>query len=94
MLELPDLPEETDVWVKSEGEVAQGRVVSPAGTPRSYMVDVPSGRLQRNRRHLSAVPPPSQEDGTLPLEIPDPPPKRIMTRSQTGTSTFPPDRLA
>ncbi len=63
VVELPDLPEETKVWVNSEGEKVQGRVVSPADTLCSYVVDVPSGQPQRNRRHLAAVPPPSQEDG-------------------------------
>ena len=92
--ELPTLPEDTDVWIRSEGEPIQGRVVSLANTPRSYVADVPSGQLHRNRHHLSVIPPTSPDDDTQGHYEPDPPPRRIMTRSQTGTPISPPERLA
>lgn len=92
--ELPPLPEDTDVWVQSDGEPLQGRVVSMANAPRSYIVDVPSGLLHRNRQHLSAIPPSSPDGGVPSHKEPDPQPRRIMTRSQTGTPISPPERLA
>ena len=93
--ELPIIPEDTGVWIKSEGEPVQGRVASSATTnPQSYIINVPSGQLQRNRHHLSVIPPISQNDDPQRCEEPDPPPRRIMTRSQTGTPISPPERLA
>ena len=54
--ELPDLPPDTDVWVTSEGQPLQGQVVSDTTRPHSYIVDVPSGQVQRNCKHLSVIP--------------------------------------
>ena len=49
------LPE--SVWIKSDKRPTQGTIHSDATTPRSYWVDTPSGKLRRNRRHLTVVPP-------------------------------------
>ena len=51
------LPEGTTVWIKSDKRPTQGTIHSDATTPRSYWVDTPSGKLRRNRRHLTVVPP-------------------------------------
>ena len=36
--DLPDLPDDTPVWVTTNGTNEPGTVVAPAGTPRSYIV--------------------------------------------------------
>ena len=52
--ELPELPDETAVWVTAGGgEPVRGRVLTQAHTPRSYIVETPSGRVRRNRHHLN-----------------------------------------
>ncbi len=61
--DLPDLPDDTEVWVKTEVEPARGQVISPANSPSSYVVAVPSGQIQRNRQHLSAIPPAPPSEG-------------------------------
>ena len=104
--DLPEIPDNTDVWISTEGGPVEGTVVSQAGRPRSYIVETPSGRVQRNRRHLTVVPSPkndpdpgatSKSSTTLeptdvgqetlppnpPTQLPEEPPRRIMTRSQT-----------
>ena len=66
-----------------------GRVVQPANTPRSYMVETPSGLVRRNLSHLSPRPgegPPA----TVPTE---PQQRTIATPSRTGTYVGPPSRL-
>ena len=50
--ELPDLPEDTDVWVTSGGSLTRGQVQSEANAPRSYLVDTPTGSVRRNRSQL------------------------------------------
>ena len=98
--ELPEIPDDSEVWITSEGRPISGRVVSTGETPRSYVVETDSGELHRNRSQLIVAPAP-QADST-PEAIADPqqpsvsttPPRRILTRTQTGTSIQPPDRLA
>ena len=41
MNELPMLSDDTNVWISSQGEPGQGRVVSSADTLRSYMLLIP-----------------------------------------------------
>ena len=49
---LPLLPEDQSVWVETRGRQIPGRILHTAGTPRSYVVDTPSGQVKRNRTHL------------------------------------------
>ena len=74
---------DADVWVTSE---TRGRVVSRATNPRSYVVETPTGELQRNSTHLNVIPerqtPTSSEQPQV--EPPRTSPRRIVTRSQTG----------
>lgn len=42
------------VWVKNTKDT--GTINGPANTPRSYNIDMPSGRLRRNRSHLRVIP--------------------------------------
>ena len=100
MRDLPPLPDNTEVWITTDREAIRGRVVSPASRLRSYVVETPSGRLQRNRNQLRVVPDQdespesqeSQETDQTPTGS-NPPPKVIMTRSKTGTAICPPTRF-
>nr|XP_057937756.1 cytokine receptor family member b2 isoform X2 [Doryrhamphus excisus] len=42
------------VWVKNTNDA--GTISSPANTPRSYNIDMPSGHLRRNRSHIRVIP--------------------------------------
>jgi len=68
--EMPDIPEDTAVWIRSGNKPQKGRVVACANKPRSYLVDTSTGRLQRNRSHLQVVPYPKPEE--TKSEISDP----------------------
>lgn len=51
---LTPLESDTPVYVKDKD--ITGNVISTADTPRSYLVDTPTGTLRRNRASLSQVP--------------------------------------
>ena len=55
----------TPVWVSSpKGERSQGHVIAPANTPRSYVVETPTGEVKRNSSHLvPRIPVPNNESG-------------------------------
>ena len=92
--EMPDIPEDTDVWIQSGNKPQEGRVVAHANEPRSYLVDTLTGRLWRNQSHLQVVPDPEPketESVTSDLTLVQ---SRIVTRSQTGTLVRPPDRFS
>ena len=44
---------------------------SPAGTPRSYLVDTPTGTVRRDRVDLISVPIP-EHDSPPVLKVPEP----------------------
>ena len=95
------LPNNSSVWVTASNSQIPGRVVSNAGTPRSYLVDTPSGPVRRNRQHLNRRLNRTDDNTfdisdstTTTLITRDKPQKdRIMTRMQTGTDIRPPNRL-
>ena len=100
--ELPDIPDDSEVWITSEDKPIPGRVVAAGETPRSYIVETDSGQLQRNRCQINVAltpdPSSSLDDSAVELQqsqsvCPDPP-RRILTRTQTGTDIQPPERLA
>ena len=78
------------------------RVLQPACTPRSYIVQTPSGDIQRNHSQLNIVPEPiatpnaiqdsSEVTDSRPTSI-QVEPKRITTWSMTGMKVSPPDYL-
>ena len=78
-----------------------GRVVSNAGTPRSYLVNTPSGPVRRNRQHLNRRLSRTDDNisdipdipTTTPSQRAEPERDRIMTKTQTGTDIRPPNRL-
>ena len=96
---LEDIPSDTDVWVRSGKENVPGTVSSEDDTPRSYLVDTPSGPIQRNQVDLNPKPETEsncelssgstqQDPNSQPLTQ-----SPIKTRSTTGTPIIPPDRL-
>ena len=90
--EQPPVSEDTEVWVTSGNKPQRGRVVSQAGTPRSYLVETSSGTLRRNRLHLNIVPEreqPERSSTDCAADLGDSPPRRIRTRTQTGASILP-----
>ncbi len=50
------LPITTQVWITSEDQPVEGRMVELADTPRSYVIETPTGQVQRNRHHINTVP--------------------------------------
>ena len=64
--------------------------MSPAATPRSYIIDVPTGRVRRNRAHI--IPQTTTPNDAEPRSD-DTEGNRIVTRSRSGVSVRPPDRL-
>ena len=79
--ELPALPDDSEVWVTFSNQLVPGRVITPAETPRNYLVETPSGQIRRNQQYLNIIP--KSSVSTLPDNTPAR--SRIMTRSQTGT---------
>ena len=89
---LPEIPNNSAVWINTGGNSIPGQIVTQSTTPRSYLVQTPSGTLRRNRSQINPAPnsqtSPSQPTAPTPADR-DP----IMTRSRTGTARFPPQRL-
>ena len=94
--DLPEIPDDTEVWVTSDAGPIPGRIVTAAETPRSYVVETPTGEVRRNRSQLRVQPtageetPADGEDQPPPPQPSQDPPKVIMTRSRTGTQVRPP----
>ena len=86
---LPPIPDDSDVWITSGDQPVSGRVVSPASTPRSYVVETPTGQVRRNRQHLNRMPETREPIDRTERSTRDP----IMTRTRTGTTIRPPTRL-
>ena len=84
---LNDLPDGTEVWVRSGDSQTKGHIITPAYTPRSYLVSTGESTIRRNRQHVIPVPHPEDH-----LET-NTEPHMIMTRSRTGTCIRPPQRL-
>ena len=90
--EQDSIPDGSDVWITSESNTIPGTVVSAGENSRSYIVETPTGQVQRNRSHLHVVPESSAEEQSNTSALT--PQNVIMTRSKTGATVNPPDRLA
>ena len=88
---LPHIPDDTDVWITTNGQTTPGRTIRRADAPRSYIVQTRSGELRRNRSQLNVNPSTVTETHSATTCTNSRSP--IMTRSHTGTITNPPDRL-
>ena len=61
--DLPDIPNNMDVWITTDSNPVAGRTVRMADTPHSYFVQTPSGQVRRNRSQLNVNPStPTTED--------------------------------
>ena len=85
---LPDIPDNTDVWITTNEQNSTGRTIRRADAPRSYIVQTPSGELRRNRSQLNVNPSTATETRQLTDTR-----SLVMTRSHTRTIINPPDRL-
>ena len=86
--ELPEILDDTEVWITTNGQPTTGRTIAPADTPRSYIVQTPSGDIRRNRSQLNIRPTSTTNDPTTRDRSP------IRTRTRTGTTISPPVRLS
>ena len=86
---LPSLPDNSPIWIQTENTYVPGTVVKQATTPRSYIVSTPTGQIRRNRISLR----PRRERGTTTEITENEPPRRVVTRSQTGIIVKPANRL-
>ena len=85
---LPLLPTDSEVWVNTQ---VSGHVVSPAATLRSYIIDVPTGHVRRNRANI--IPQPTATSNNSEPPSSDAMNNRVVTRSRSGVLMRPPDRL-
>ena len=82
---LPDLPENTPIWVNMQNDQVQGTVISSSSAPepKSYIVTVPSGEVHRSLYHLKTRNPGNSEavtnDNSTSVQ------RQMQTRSKTGT---------
>lgn len=88
--DLPEIPDDQDVWVSTDSDAIPGTVISPAGSPRSYVVPTPTGEIRRNRHQLLVRPGANQQTEQPELQ---PQTSPIKTRSRTGVILKPPERL-
>ena len=96
--EIPEIPDNT-VLITTGGHPVAGRTVTMAETPRSYIVQTPTGEMRRNRSQLNIAPPtadtqtadhiPQTASRTDEEQARSP----IVTRSRTGTHIAPSNRL-
>ena len=77
------------MWITSELDAIPGTVVPAGENPQSYIVETPTGQVQRNRSHLNVAE--SSSETSEPNVSTSP--KMIMTCLKTGTTVNPPDRL-
>ena len=96
--DLPEIPDDTDVWITTGRNPVAGRTVNMADTPLSYIMQTPSGEIRRNRSQLNIDPSTETIDPSTETETAEDTQEQqthspIMTRSRTGTSINPPKRL-
>ena len=85
---LPEIPDDTVVWVTTDGQPVTGRVVTHATTPRSYVANTSNSTVRHNSSQINVAPnstsPPSSNVSN-PIREP------ITTQSHMGTPVVPPD---
>ena len=86
---VPPLSNDEPVWIHTQDREVPGRVIQPAATLRSYLVETPSGTGCRNQSHF--VPRPTES--THEISTDNQQRQTIATRSQTGKYVGPPSRL-
>ena len=88
--EVPDIRDNTNVWVTTDGHNTSGRTVTCGNTPRSYIVETPNGEVRRNRTQLY-INPSDNDNDKHPVTTESH--THIMTSTKTGTPIHPPERL-
>lgn len=73
------------VWITDTK--TQGTVISTHSTPRSYVVDSPSGSIRRNRHHLVPMP-----ETVPPSQTPCTPPQPVESGLNTASHLEPPNK--
>ena len=63
---LPEIPDNTDVWISPGGSLIAGRTITSAGAPRSYIVQMPTGKIRRNCSQLNIQPSTTADTPPLP----------------------------
>ena len=99
---LGPISENTKVWVTTGDHLDPGKVISRHNAPRSYVVETPKGEVRGNRQHLTEIPESMDSSSNIQEPYNNPPEQEhgiqsrspIQTRSKTGTSVLPPDRLS
>ena len=77
---LANIPEDTEVWIRTVNQQIPGQIAITANTPRSYIVDTQNGQqIRRNRLHITPMPRQNRSP--------------IQTLSRTGIRINPPERL-
>ena len=92
---LPTLKNNVQVWMKTDDRQHLAKLKSKADTPRSYIINSPTGQVRRNRQHITIVPS-TFNHRTKTMSTPGHNSLRstyVSTRSKTGTVIRPPDRL-
>ena len=90
--ELPALPDNATVWVRTGKSAVPGKVITKVEQPRSYLVETQAGTLRRNRTHLGKAPETLPTDDSDPVKETASSTRTIKTRLQTGTAIRPPSR--
>ena len=52
--DLPAIPDDTEVWITTDSGPVSGRMISHR--PQLYVVETPSGQIERNRSQLTVAP--------------------------------------
>lgn len=84
---LPEIPDNSDVWITTDNCNISGKTVHPADTPRSYIIRTPTGELRRNRSQINVNPSVPVHDLQPTITRPRSP---IQTRSRTKALNIPP----
>lgn len=74
------IPDNTNVGIASGDKPVHGTVVSTAGAPTSYMVEMPSGKERHNQQHINTVPENKEQAEQSKTQSRD----LIMAHSRTG----------
>ena len=53
---LPELADDTLVWIRTNNSQQSGRIASKSSEPRSYIVSTPAGQTRRSRSHVVPIP--------------------------------------
>lgn len=86
----PEIPKDSEVWLTNDENRTTGRILGPADSPRSYLVEIQSGQIRYNQAHLTVRPDsPTSKTPALIGSAMDATRSPIQTRTHTGTPIIP-----